>query len=138
MSKTASAREQNYRHQVAAYLEALEMALGWSQSEIGRQAGVKSTTINKALKLKHSLSYPTLMTLEKQSGIPIHEDLINAARALNAPQPPPSAAEVDAFLQSSPEWRRMLELGRQLAAAADPGEKAVLKKELDELISKVA
>lgn len=138
MSRTASEREQNYRHQVAAYLKALELTLGWSQSEIGRQAGVKSTTINKALKLKHSLSYPTLMALEKQSGIPIHDDLKNAAATLNAPRPEPAPAEVEAFLQSSPAWQRMLELGRQLAQETDPVQKREIKKELDQILSKVA
>jgi transcriptional regulator with XRE-family HTH domain len=138
MAETASDREQNYRHQVAAYLKALELTRGWSQSEIGRRAGVASTTINKALKLKHSLGYPKLMILEEQSGIPIHEGLKDALRALHAPRPSPTTLEVEAFLQSSPEWQRMLELGRQLAEATDPMRKSELKRELDQMLAKVA
>lgn len=137
MGKTASEREEHYKQQVAAYLQAIQMLRGWSQSEIARQAGVRSTTINKALKLKHATQYPTLLALEDRSGIPIPDELKQAARGLNEPATVP-AAEVQDFLNSSPEWQRMVELGRQLSEATNPKAKREIKRELDELLAKVA
>jgi transcriptional regulator with XRE-family HTH domain len=137
MAKTATERHAHYRHHVAAYLRAVEIARGWSQSEIARQVGVLSTTINKALKLKHSMDYTTLLALEAASDIPIHEELRQAAATLKAPRQI-SASEAETFLQSSPEWTRMVELGRQLSAATDPKAKRELKREISQLLSKVA
>jgi transcriptional regulator with XRE-family HTH domain len=137
MSKTATERHAHYRRHVAAYLRAVELARGWSQSEIGRRAGVLSTTVNKALKLKHSMNYTTLLALEAASDIPIHEELKQAAATLSAPRQV-TDTEVEAFLQASPEWKRMVELGRQLAEASDPRTKNDLKRAIGELLSKVA
>lgn len=136
MAKTATDRHAHYRHHVAAYLRALEEARGWSQSEIGRQAGVLSTTVNKALKLKHSMNYATLLALEAASDIPIPDELKQAAVALTAPR---QAIEVEAdeFLHSLGEWQRMVEIGRELAKTADPKMKSALKRELTELLAKV-
>lgn len=137
MALPATERHAHYRRHVAAYLRALEMAKGWSQSEIGRRAGILSTTVNKALKLKHSMNYTTLLALEVASGIPIHDELKHAAASLNAPRQA-SDSEVEAFLQSSPDWKRMVDLGRKLAEATDPKAKRELKREISELLSKVA
>lgn len=138
MGKPASQREKEYKAQVVYYLRALETALGWSQSEIARQSGVRSTTINKALKQTHALGYPKLLLLEKQSGIPLQDALVIAARSLNEPTTPASAKDVEAFLQSSPAWQRMVELGRQLAAETDPKTKKEIKRKIEEIAAKVA
>lgn len=137
MGKPASEREEDYRREVASYLRALDIGKGWSQSEIGRQAGVKASNINKAVKQSQSLGLEYLLILEERSGIPLPESLLSAAKGRRS-QGHASPEEVTAFLNSAPEWRRMIELGQQLAAETDPKIKAEIQREIQELVAKVA
>lgn len=137
MARSATEREEEYRRQSAAYLRALELAKRWSQSEIARQCGIKASNINKAVNLKQSLGLEYLLVLEDKSGIPLPAELLDAAKGRRS-QGHASPEEVQAFLNSSPAWRRMIELGQQLAATEDPAEKAEIQREIQELAAKVA
>lgn len=137
MGKPASQREEEYRREVALYLRALDFGRQWSQSEIARQAGVKPSNINKAVSQKQSLGLEYLLILEEKSGIPLQPGLLEAAKGRRS-QGHASPEEVTAFLNSSPAFRRMIELGQQLAATDDPAEKAEIQKEIQELAAKVA
>lgn len=137
MSKPASQREEDYRREVQAYLRALDIGKRWSQSEIARQAGVKASNINKALSLKQSLGLEYLLILEERSEIPLPATLLDAAKGRRS-QGHASPEEVSAFLDSSPAWRRMIELGQQLATETDPKVKAEIQREIQELAAKVA
>lgn len=137
MGKAASERENEYRRQVALYLRFLDITLRWSQSEIARQAGVKPSNINKALKEKQSLGLEYLLILAEKSGIDLPASLLEAAKGRRS-QDHATPEEVAEFLNSSPAWRKMIELGRQLQATADPGEKAEIQREIQELLSKVS
>lgn len=137
MAKTASEREDDYKREVDFYLQAIMKAKKWSQSELGRQVGVRSTTINKALKRRHVIAYTTLLALEDRSRTPLPDALVAAAKALNDPSPADISAEAESFLQSSPPWQRMVELGRKLDAESDPVRKREIKQELEALIQKV-
>lgn len=137
MGKPASQREEEYRREVQAYLRALDIGKRWNQSEIARQAGVKASNINKALKGAQSLGFEYLLTLEERSGIPIPDSLLAAAKGRKS-QGHASPEEVQAFLNSSPAWREMIALGQQLAATEDPAEKAEIQKQIQDLAAKVA
>lgn len=137
MSKPASQREEEYRREVRAYLKALDIAKRWNQSEIARQAGVKPSNINKAIKGTQSLSFEYILKLEQQSGISPHAELLAAARNRKS-QGHASPEDVEAFLNSSPAWREMIALGQQLSATSDPKEKAEIQKQIQELVAKVA
>lgn len=137
MGKPASQREEEYRREVQNYLRALDIGRGWNQSEIARQAGLKPSNINKAIKGTQSLGLEYLLVLEEQSGIPLPEGLLAAAKGRRS-QGHASPEEVQAFLNSSPAWRQMIALGQQLAATEDPAEKAEIQKQIQELASKVA
>lgn len=137
MAKPASQREEEYRREVARYLKSLDLGMRWSQSEIARQAGVKASNINKALHEKQSLGLEYLLLLEERSGMQLPTSLLEAAKGRRS-QGHASPEEVQAFLDSSPAFRRMIELGQQLASATDPKEKAEIQREIQELAAQVA
>lgn len=76
---------QEYRRQIALYLQAVKIAKNWGQVKMGDVAGVVHTTIGRALKGDHTLNYPALLALEEASGVPIPEALTGAARAIQQP-----------------------------------------------------
>lgn len=135
---TATERADLYKHEVEIYLRAVEIARGWSQSEIARRIGVTPSAVNKAFKKKHVLDYTKLLVLEEQSGIPLPDTLTAAAKAMAGPPRQASDRDVEAFLEKSPAMRRLVELGRQLSEEMDAGAREDLKREMERLISKVA
>lgn len=138
MSKAASARNDEFKRQVQMYLDTVMLTKQWSQSDVARAINVRSTTISKVHSRKHAMGYPKLLALAEASGIPLPLAVEAAARALNSPILRVSDEEVAEFLDSSPEWRRMVKLGKELATATDPGAQRTIKDELQKLLAKVS
>jgi Zn-finger domain-containing protein len=80
MAAPRSEIEASYRREIAAYLALVMETKGWKQPALGKAAGYSDhTMVNKALKLKHTLSYDAVLTLEANSGVSIPETLTQAA-----------------------------------------------------------
>lgn len=134
---SASERDAEYKRQVEAYLLNVQLAKNWSQSEIARQAGIHPSAINKAFARKHSLGYEVLMALEAASGVEIPLDVRNAAR-MRRQRGDEAQTRIEAFLDRSPYWRRVLEIAAELEAEEDTTRKRALEKERDDLLTKLA
>lgn len=116
-----------YRRQIAAYLDVVRVDKGWKNVEMGQKAGgLAHTTIARARKGEHTLSFPALLALEAASGIPIPAELKRAAIAAQQPpelQDAPSAQELRRiraeFERQSPEAQKALlaELQKAIAKA---------------------
>jgi transcriptional regulator with XRE-family HTH domain len=132
MGRPASERDERFKQEVAAYLQALHVARGWSQSKMARESGVVSTTISRAYNGKQVLGLHVLLVLEERANYPLPESLLEAAKGRRS-QGHASPEEVADFLNSSPAWRQMIALGQQLAAATDPKEKAEIQRQIQEL-----
>lgn len=125
MSKPKSEAVQIYRNQIAVYVDKVRLATGWKNVEMGKRAGgLAHTTIGRALKGEHTMGFPALMALEEASGVPIPNELRQAAIAAQQPwKPGPSADDLRqvaaSLLERPPEEKRALleALQRDLAKA---------------------
>lgn len=93
---------QEYRRQIGLYLQAVKIATGWGQVKMGEVAGVAHTTIGRALKGDHTLSYPALLALEEESRVPIPDALVGSARQAQQPTRR-DAAELEQQIRSVAE-----------------------------------
>lgn len=85
-NKPKSEAVTEYRRQIAFYLEAVRLAHGWKNVEMGQKAGgLAHTTIGRALKLETTLGFPALLALEEASGVTIPQTLRGAAIAAQQP-----------------------------------------------------
>lgn len=116
-----------YRQEIARYLEAVRLATGWKQVEMGERAGgLAHTTIGRAMKGDHTMGYPALLALEDQSGVPIPDSLVAAARGAQQPTRREAGTDADelraiaARLMDKPKEERdaMLRELRKLLAKA--------------------
>lgn len=76
---------EEYRRQIALYLQTVKIATGWGQVKIGDVAGVVHTTIGRALKGEHTLGFEKLMAISEASNQPIPDKLRGAAIAAQQP-----------------------------------------------------
>lgn len=133
--KPASERADEYRTQVEAYLTHIKLLKQWSQSEIARQADIHPSAINKAFAKKHSLGWDVIENLAERSGVPIPQSLRTTYRLRRQRR---EQQEVDAFLERSPDWRRLLEIVAAIDAEKDEVRRRALEKERAELLAKVS
>lgn len=86
-NKPKSEAVAEYRRQIALYLEAVSAATGWKNVRLGQEAGgLAHTTIGRARKGEHTLSFPALLALEEASRCEIPGSLRGAAIAAMQPQ----------------------------------------------------
>jgi hypothetical protein len=118
---------ETYRREISAYLSAVRGTRGWKLVKMGEAAGgLKHTTISRAIRGEHTISFPALLALEAASGVSIPDSLRLAAIGAQHPAPPdvPSAAEIARIAAElrgkSPEYQRALlvEIERNLAKAS--------------------
>lgn len=85
--QTKTAAQDAFRREIALYLKAIRIARGWKQEEMAAEAGgITHTTIGRAINQKTTLGFPTLLALEKASGVPIPDTLNQAAIAYSQPE----------------------------------------------------
>lgn len=118
-TKPKSQAVEEYRRQIAAYIDAVMMMKGWKLAETGERAGgLVHTTIGRALKRENTLGFPSLMALEAASGVKIPDALRGAAIA--AQQPPQYA--------SAPTQEEIRQVARQLEGKSQEYQQALLKE----------
>lgn len=114
---------EEYRRQIALYLEAVMVARQWKLVRTGEAAGgLKHTTISRALKRENTLSYPALLALAEASGVPIPESLTSAARTAQQPTRPAEEAELA---------RRIAQVAKDLT---EPERQALLRSLQESLV----
>lgn len=98
--QTKTAARDEFRRQIALYLRAIRIARGWKQERMALEAGdISHSTIGRAINEKNTLEFPTLLALEKASGIPIPDALRDAAIAYSQPNHPPRVIDVEAEIR---------------------------------------
>lgn len=119
-----SAAVEEYRRQIARYLEAVQTATGWKLVQMGEKAGgLAHSTILRGLKGENTMGFPALMALEAASRVPIPDSLRGAA--IQAQQPTRAEPEID------PEVLRSV--ARQLEGKSGDEQKAIIAKMLKAL-----
>lgn len=140
MAKPKSQAEADYRRAASDYLILLRQTKGFTLKQLGKMAGgVEHSTIQRWVKMSHRADLVGLEMIAQESGVPLPEKVSVLAReARRPPVVEVGDAEVEAFLQSSPAWQRMVKLGRALAEETRADKREVLKRELEDLMTKVA
>ena len=111
-TKAKSELVESYRRLIAGYLRAVMLETGWKQVEMGAKAGVRHTTIGRALKRENTMEFTALLALEQASGLHIPDALRDAAIAAKQPTRPDLQTELRQIRaeieRQTPEFKQAL------------------------------